>query len=275
VLVREELEPPTSTGAVIGVDLGINELATCSDGVVFHNPKAYSNIGIPYMDMGQKDFSKRIIVGITGNKDIHWKSKLSEINKRKITEAALFLERFKKAQRERIYSALLNSCVKKIPLVHVKNVMSKEEIENIIKNFNPTYLTIHEESFNVIEKWKGLYKRFFLEMNYDNFVSRKVSVDRVGGFCVDLSHFKVEEEKWSKEFLYIIRRRRKSLFSCNHLNGYSYKGNKDLHTIRSLKDFEYLKTLPRFVFGEVIALEVENSITDQLRFKKYLVKLLG
>ena len=41
VLVREELEPPTNTGAVIGVDLGINELATCSDGVVFHNPKAY------------------------------------------------------------------------------------------------------------------------------------------------------------------------------------------------------------------------------------------
>jgi len=41
VLVREELETPTNTGAVIGVDLGINELATCSDGVVFHNPKAY------------------------------------------------------------------------------------------------------------------------------------------------------------------------------------------------------------------------------------------
>jgi hypothetical protein len=64
-------------------------------------------------------------------------------------------------------------------------------------------------------------------------------------------------------------------FACNHLNGYSFKRNTDLHTIRSLKDFNYLKTLPKFLFGNVIGLETENNISRQLEFKKYLVKLLN
>lgn len=32
--------PPAATGAVLGIDLGVKTLATCSDGTVYHNPKA-------------------------------------------------------------------------------------------------------------------------------------------------------------------------------------------------------------------------------------------
>lgn len=40
VTVETEIPEPNRSGEeVIGVDLGIKELATCSDGVVFHNPK--------------------------------------------------------------------------------------------------------------------------------------------------------------------------------------------------------------------------------------------
>ena len=42
-----------------------------------------------------------------------------------------------------------------------------------------------------------------------------------------------------------------------------------------MKDFEYLKTLPDFVFSKVIALEVYNSIKEQLEFKKQIIKLLN
>lgn len=41
ILVKEEIEIPENYGSIIGVDLGINNLATCSDGVVFPNPKAF------------------------------------------------------------------------------------------------------------------------------------------------------------------------------------------------------------------------------------------
>ncbi len=144
--------------------------------------------------MKQKDFSTRIIVGITGNKNIHWQNKLKEIKKHRISEVALFLECFTKNQRQQIYQALLKSNIKSIPLVHIRNDMSKDELKFLIKHFGSKYFTIHEDSFNILEKWKGYYNKLFLEMNTDDFVSKIVEVEKIGGFCVDLAHFKKQNE---------------------------------------------------------------------------------
>lgn len=223
----------------------------------------------------KKDFSERILVGLTGRTNADWGNKLNEINKQGITRISLFLERFRKPQRQKIYEALLESVVEEIPLVHIRNDMSREELAFLAKNFKSRYFTVHESSFRHLNQWNGFHKQLFLEMNTDSRVSDSVKVSKIGGFCVDLAHFKVEEEKWSREFEYIVKRESfPRYFACNHLNGYSFRKNTDLHTIKGLKDFAYLKTLPKFLFGEVIGLEVENSIPEQLRFKKYLAGLL-
>ncbi len=221
-----------------------------------------------------KNFSKRILVGVTGNKNIHWQNHLKEIEEYKISKITLFLELFENNQRQNIYKALLNSNIKEIPLVHIRHDMVKEELKFLINHFNSKYLTIHEDSFDILTKWKGYYKKLFLEMNKDNFIAKNVQVEKIGGFCVDLSHFKSAQEKWSKEFEYTIKKP-KRFFACNHLNGYSYKKNTDLHTIDKLSDFDYLKTLPKFLFGKVIAIEVFNSISEQLKFKEYILKILN
>src|SRR5207302_7758495 len=39
--VKVQHEVPSHTGGAVGIDLGINTLATCSDGVVFENQKHY------------------------------------------------------------------------------------------------------------------------------------------------------------------------------------------------------------------------------------------
>lgn len=226
--------------------------------------------------MKEKDFSKRILVGITGYKNEHWQDKIKEINGFKIKKISLFLERFKKNQREEIYSALSNSKIEEIPLVHIRNDMEKEELVFLKKKFGSYLFTIHEDSFRLMEKWKGFYKDLYLEMNADNYLSQIVEVEKIGGFCIDLSHFKVEMAKWSKEFAYIFERRETShYFDCNHLNGYDHQKNTDMHIVKNLKDFDYLKTLPKFVFGDIIALETDNSVTQQLKFKKYLSKILN
>ena len=224
----------------------------------------------------KRDFSNRILVSITGKKEIDWKNKLKEINRLDIRKIALFLEMFNKKTRNNLYIALLKSRVKEIPLVHIKNDMSKQEIEFLYKKFKSRYFTIHEDSFNYLEKWNGFHKNLYLEFNYDNFIPKNVKIKKIGGFCVDLSHFKASEEKFGREFQYVIKRKNMhKYFKCNHLNGYSYKTNKDLHTIKSLRDFDYLKTLPRFLFSDYIGIEVFNSIKEQLKFKKYLVKFLS
>lgn len=217
----------------------------------------------------------KILVGITGYTDDDWNSKLEELDKFKISEAALFLERFTKPQRRRLYKALSDSDVKNLPLAHIRNDMKKDELIFLAENFGSHYFTIHEDSFRYLEKWRGFYKHLFLEMNAKDCVSASVDVDKIGGFCIDLSHFKRAECKKTKEFEYVMARKGSHRFACNHLNGYSYKDNIDMHFVRSLKDFDYLKTLPRFLFGRVIALETDNGISEQLRFKEHLESLLS
>ena len=63
-------------------------------------------------------------------------------------------------------------------------------------------------------------------------------------------------------------------FACNHLSGYSYSRNKDLHEVKSIRDFDYVKTLPHNIFGSVIALEIYNPIKDQIKYQKHIKKLL-
>ncbi|MEM4244647.1 MAG: hypothetical protein QW404_00535 [Candidatus Nanoarchaeia archaeon] len=224
--------------------------------------------------MAKKGFSEKILVGLTGKKD-DWKSKLREINKYKIKKISLFLERFKPHERKQIYKALLKSEVKSIPLTHLRNDMKKEEIDFLVKNFGTTHITIHENSFKYFKKWNGHLKKFYLEMNADNHVPKMVDLKRIGGFCIDFSHFKIQEERFTKEFEYILKRKNvKRYFGCNHLNGYSYEKNCDLHTIKSLDDFNYLISLPKFLFSDLIGLETDNSIKEQLKFKKHVARIL-
>jgi len=225
--------------------------------------------------MNKIDFSKRIHLGITGAKNINWQLKLREINRLGINTAAVFLEHLKKQQRDNLYRLLLKSSIKKIPLVHLRNDVGKNEIKFLVNNFKTQYFNIHEDSFDLLNQWKGYWDKLYLEMNYDSKIAKNVKVRQISGFCIDLSHFKSAIVRGSEEAYYIFVRRNKIKFTCNHLNGYSSQQNCDLHTITTLKDFDYLITLPKYVFGKCIALEVENSIKEQIKFKEYLTKLLN
>ncbi|MFA5856988.1 MAG: hypothetical protein WC867_06515 [Candidatus Pacearchaeota archaeon] len=222
------------------------------------------------------DFKKRLIVGLTAKHGKDWKKKLDEIRKYKIKRFALFLEEIPYKEREKVYVELLNTKIDEIPLVHIRDDFNEEEILFLKKNFKSKYFTIHESHFKLLKKWNGTHKNLYLEMNFDDYVPKNVEINKIGGFCIDLSHFKAAEEKWSKDFLFIESKKKiKRYFKCNHINGYSYKKNLDIHTIRGFKDFDYLMTLPEFLFGDVIALEMYNSIKDQIEYKKYLEKLLN
>ncbi len=218
-------------------------------------------------------FDNRILLSITGE-DNDWQRKLDDLNKLQIKTAALFLERFDQAERKKIYRALLDATVKEIPFCHITNDVEIEELVFLESKFKTKYFNIHEKGFGFLTKWPGFEKKIYLEMDANNYISQKVAVEKIGGFCVDLSHFKIAMAKWTKEFDYTFLRKDKANFACNHLNGYDEINKSDLHTIKNLSDFDYLKTLPKFLFGKVIALEVENSIPQQIKFKEYLIKLL-
>ncbi|MCD4761537.1 hypothetical protein K8R32_01105, partial [bacterium] len=130
----------------------------------------------------KKNLEQRICLSITGIEDKDWQSKLDEINNLGLDTVALILESFSKKQRQLIYEALEDSSVKNIPLVHLKNDMSREEIEFLRDKYKSQYLTIHEDSFKKIEKWHGHYQNLFLEFNFDDYVPQNVKVEKIGGF---------------------------------------------------------------------------------------------
>jgi len=216
----------------------------------------------------------KIYPSITGHKTIDWQSKLKEINQLKITEAAVFLECFDEKERDHLYKFLLKSSIKKVPFVHLRDDTDQKDIEFFIKNYQTQYFNIHEEHFDILNQWSGYWDKLYLEMNYDSQIAKNVKVREIGGFCIDLSHFKAAIARGSEEAAYAFFRKNKIKFTCNHLNGYDPIKKCDKHTIDNLNDFDYLTSLPKFVFGQIIALEVNNSIKEQIEFKKYLTKRL-
>ncbi len=224
--------------------------------------------------MKKQGFSKKIFLSIAGEKNIDWQLKLKEINRLKIGEVAVFLERFDKKERDNFYRFLLRSSIKKVPFVHLRDDVSKVEIEFFINKFKTDHFNIHEEHFKYLDKWKGFWDKLYLEMNYDSKIAKEVKVRRIGGFCIDLAHFKSAIARGAKESYYIHSRKNKIKFACNHLGGYSPKKMHDLHIITDLKDFDYLTTLPKYVFGEIIVMEVDNSIAEQIIFKKRISEVL-
>lgn len=202
--------------------------------------------------------------------------KLAEIKKFKITEAALFLEHLEKHDRDIVYTALGKSGLKNIPLVHLRLDMSREEVKMLDKTYKVKCFTIHEDHFNIINHWRGFYKKLYLEMSTDDYVANNVKVEKIGGFCVDLAHYKKQSALGNKDYEYVHNRRNSPrLFICNHLSGYDPKNNMDMHLVKSKKDFLYLENLPRFVFGKLIAFEINNSIKRQLSLKSYIEFLMN
>lgn len=213
----------------------------------------------------------RIYPSITGNNKKELAEKIKQAADLEIEEIPLFVQRLTKEERELVYDLLEGSTIKKIPLVHIKNKMDVEELKYLKKNFSTDYFTIHESGFDYLDKWTGFEKDLFLEMSTDNIVNDNVKVENIGGFCVDLSHYRKQKDRKTIDYEYVYNRRKETqLFKCNHVSGYSPQQMTDLHFVDTASSFDYLKELPDFVFGEVVAIEVFNSIPRQLEFKEYI-----
>jgi len=59
--------------------------------------------------------------------------------------------------------------------------MSFKEVKYLSEKYNKPYLTIHESSFEIMEKWKGFYKEFYLEMDCDGYLSNIIKVKKNRG----------------------------------------------------------------------------------------------
>ena len=107
-----------------------------------------------------KNWSERVILGLTGETEKDWRDKIAEINELKVDRIGLFLEFYEYNQRQPIYSALKKSGVKEIPFVHIRHDMEEDELAFIEARYNKPLMNFHESRFEEAqEKWPNYLKK--------------------------------------------------------------------------------------------------------------------
>jgi hypothetical protein len=223
---------------------------------------------------------KKVLVSITTINNVDWRSQIKEANKLKLKEVAVFVTGLNKKQRQEMYRLLENSSIKSIPFVHLRGDMGQEELDYLIKKFKTKVFNIHSksefpQSFDYSEKYR---KMIFIENVYNLFKENEIK--RFGGICLDFSHLEndriLKPEKFKKDVELI----EKYPIGCNHascLAKSTYRDAKralrhDRHLLRKLSQMDYLKKYPKRYFSQFIAIELGNTVKQQLKVRDYIMK---
>lgn len=91
------------------------------------------------------NFSKRLLIGITGKNVEEMIDKINDIDKFKIKEVSIFFGFIDYSGRKIIYERLDKSQIKEIPLVHLRHDMTREEIIFFGKKYKTRCFTIHPD----------------------------------------------------------------------------------------------------------------------------------
>ena len=223
----------------------------------------------------------KIFPTITTTSNSNWKKKIKDIANLGIKEACFFTTGLKPDERKVAYKLLEKTGIKHIPLVHLKHDSTIDEIEYFIHRYGTELFNIHSKKEFKLKHDLSPY-RDKISMEFTLFPITD-ELPSWAGICLDTAH--VEEQRLKKTPLYKSFKESLKKFPTNvwHISAikpepFLHPGINKLihscHTYKELSEFDYLKRYKKYI-SPVIALELENSIEDQLKAKKYIEKILS
>ena len=232
--------------------------------------------------MGNNNFweKRRIFPSITTTYNSNWKEKIREAEELNLKEVCLFLTCLEKKEREEFYKMLKETEIEKSPLVHARSDMTKEELGYLKENYKVEAFNIHsQKEYPLIEDW-GEFKQITYIENTSVFLEPE-DIKEFAGVCLDISHLeyrKIIDPTLYKNFINIANN---FYCGCNHISCAKdpellKKGlpGEKLHYLESLSEMDYLKKYSSKYFSSIIAIELENSLREQLEVRDYVVELL-
>lgn len=214
-----------------------------------------------------------------------WRGKVKEVQELGLKEVSFFLTCLNPKERQEFYLLLKNSKIERIPFVHIKSDVSKDELDYLIKNYQTEAFNTHtKREYPYHPNYKEYSKMTYIENTYEPFDEKELK--EFAGICLDLSH--LENSRLFRPSLYKhnVKVVEKYGCGCNHIGPtknfsifdktgtVKYPREKHPHTLEKLSELDYLKQYPARYFGKFIALEMENSIKEQLRAIDYIVNML-
>jgi hypothetical protein len=206
--------------------------------------------------------------------------KIKEADVLGIRELCFFPTALEKEERKKAYQALGKSKIRKIPFVHLRHDTEPEEVEFFIKRFGTKVFNIHFSPHFLSEEWSKYRKKIYLENTV--YPWKEEEIKNFAGVCLDFSHLEDFRLLYPAGFRENIRILEKYPCGCGHISAVNsnpkYAAEFDLnyysqHYFESLADFDYLKNYPRKYFPPIIALELENSLEEQLEARDYILKI--
>jgi len=225
-----------------------------------------------------------IFPSIVSTRGASWEDQIKEVQKLNLQEVCLFLTCLKYDQRQKLYTLLAKTSVKTIPLLHLRSDMTLEEIDFLADNYKISAINIHSRklypfSFDLAtSKYKN---QIFVENTVRPLDENEIN--KFGGICVDYSH--LEDNKKQKNSIYYqwIDAMQKYPLGCGHIAAFKDKkidfGNGYIsysaHKLDKLSEMDYLTSIDPKLFASILALELENSISEQLKIRDYINKILS
>jgi hypothetical protein len=209
-----------------------------------------------------------------------WREKIGEIAPLDLSQVGLFVTGLIKAERKECYRLMLE--VKEhhefvVPFVHAVSDMDDAEYAFLRHEFGTRWFNLHPlREFPLIKPLSD-ETRSFITIENSGFGSlSREDLDSFAGLCIDLSHLEDARLTAPLAFQSILDLCAEFPVRANHISAIVRPASKirdglpqySTHHLASEREMDYVKSLPREVIGEVAALELENSLREQIQVLK-------
>jgi len=223
----------------------------------------------------------KILPTITTSGNSDWQNKIVEIKKLKLKEVFVFLTGLEEKERKELYKSLQKTEIEKIPFVHLRSDMKLEELDYLVENYKTEIFNLHTEKQYPLLYDYSKYKNIITIENKTAFRLDEEEIKNYAGICLDISHLENVRLLDEKAYEHDVSILEKYPIKCNHISaiqkkGFLIKGRKNYacHYLRDMSELNYLKKYPLKYFSNIIAIELENSIKEQLEIREHIINLI-
>lgn len=215
-------------------------------------------------------------------KQNNWRDKVKEIDRLGLKNVAVFVTTILFEERQELYGLLEKTGLEAVPFVHIKSDMRPEEMEYFIRRWKTGVFNHHLLSeFPLENDLRKFYSKIYLENTLLPFSQKEF--EGFAGICLDFSHLEDTRRSATSLFENWMTFLLKYPLGCGHISAVgktkwfdkrSGFGRFSQHYFTKLSDFDYLQNYPKELFPEILAIELENSLEEQLKAKEYIEKIL-
>lgn len=218
---------------------------------------------------------------VTTTSGSDWRGKLQEIKRLRIRKISIFPTCLDKAQRELLCRLLKKAKVKEIPFVHLRGDMETQELDYLVREYKCHCFNLHTaKEFPILFDFQKYQRITYIENT--KYPWDETEVRNFAGVCIDLAHLENNRLQDQARFIQNQKIIAKYPIGCNHISAMMKEQHineeREItysnHFLRDYSELNYLQNYPLSYFSSYIALELENSIAEQLQAVDYIISFL-